>query len=80
LACISLLCLVAAIFALVGGMDSSDAGGSTEKPGRCFASITAPKAMADSPQAQVSAANPHLQRVEDNAFHEKETLWCVTSQ
>jgi hypothetical protein len=41
-------------------MDLSGAGGSTS-----------PKAMADSPQAQVSAANPHLQRVEDNAFHQK---------
>src|SRR6266513_6109656 len=46
-------------------------GGSAGKPGRCFASVTAPKTMPDhSPKAQIPQEIRELsERVEDNAFH-----------
>jgi len=51
-------------------------GGSAGKPGRCFASVTAPiedspwrKTMFQSLKAQISGWQAATQRVEDNAFH-----------
>src|SRR5689334_7249817 len=59
------LFLVAAVIAAAGAV-ASNQGGSTS-----------PDAMANLPQAQVSAAKLQFQRVEDNAFHQKIAPWVM---
>ena len=48
-------------------------GGSVGKPGRCLASVTAPKTMMEPARPRAADIGPragrlHCQRVEDNAF------------
>jgi hypothetical protein len=44
-------------------------GGSAGKPGRCFASVTAPKTMLTIAEGANIRRASRCQRVEDNAFH-----------